>query len=134
MAAPNNQEELQFLTADLGNDAAHAPVGMPQQSGGSGFSLGFLRQSKNPIAAAFHLLFKALALAVYIFGRMFSNNFIFVCVVCILLLAFDFWTVKNITGRLLVGLRWWNYVGEVRRRPRPCERTCVSRSPERGVF
>ena len=30
----------------------------------------------------------------------------------ILLLAFDFWTVKNITGRLLVGLRWWNKVEE----------------------
>jgi len=21
--------------------------------------------------------------------------------------AFDFWTVKNVTGRLLVGLKWW---------------------------
>lgn len=30
----------------------------------------------------------------------------------ILLLAFDFWTVKNVTGRLLVGLRWWVYVKE----------------------
>ena len=30
----------------------------------------------------------------------------------ILLLAFDFWTVKNVTGRLLVGLRWWNRVKE----------------------
>ncbi|OUM51593.1 hypothetical protein BVG19_g701 [[Candida] boidinii] len=25
-----------------------------------------------------------------------------------LLLASDFWNVKNISGRLLVGLRWWN--------------------------
>jgi len=24
----------------------------------------------------------------------------------------DFWTVKNITGRLMVGLRWWNYVDD----------------------
>merc|ERR1711879_10426 len=24
----------------------------------------------------------------------------------------DFWTVKNVTGRLLVGLRWWHYVKE----------------------
>jgi hypothetical protein len=31
-------------------------------------------------------------------------------VACIMLLAFDFWTVKNVTGRLLVGLRWWNEV------------------------
>jgi hypothetical protein len=22
--------------------------------------------------------------------------------------ALDFWTVKNVTGRLLVGLRWWS--------------------------
>jgi hypothetical protein len=35
-----------------------------------------------------------------------------VFVVCVLLLAFDFWTVKNVTGRLLVGLRWWNEVRE----------------------
>ena len=27
-------------------------------------------------------------------------------IVCVLLLAFDFWTVKNVTGRLMVGLRW----------------------------
>ncbi|VDP19318.1 unnamed protein product [Soboliphyme baturini] len=26
--------------------------------------------------------------------------------------ALDFWTVKNVTGRLLVGLRWRNYVDE----------------------
>ncbi|VDN34312.1 unnamed protein product [Gongylonema pulchrum] len=26
------------------------------------------------------------------------------------MLSIDFWTVKNITGRLLVGLRWWNFV------------------------
>lgn len=26
--------------------------------------------------------------------------------------SMDFWTVKNITGRLLVGLRWWNFVDE----------------------
>lgn len=25
-----------------------------------------------------------------------------------MLLAADFWNVKNISGRLLVGLRWWN--------------------------
>lgn len=25
-------------------------------------------------------------------------------------LSLDFWTVKNVTGRLLAGLRWWNVV------------------------
>uniref|UniRef100_A0A182V9V5 Golgi apparatus membrane protein TVP23 homolog n=1 Tax=Anopheles merus TaxID=30066 RepID=A0A182V9V5_ANOME len=39
-----------------------------------------------------------------------SNQLFFVFVV--LMLSADFWTVKNITGRLLVGLRWWNYVDD----------------------
>merc|ERR1712055_1183190 len=30
----------------------------------------------------------------------------------ILLLSLDFWTVKNITGRIMAGLRWWNYVND----------------------
>jgi len=43
---------------------------------------------------------------------MFIDNFILVFVICVLLLSFDFWSVKNVTGRLLVGLRWWNEVKE----------------------
>ena len=31
--------------------------------------------------------------------------------IIVLLLAFDFWTVKNVSGRLLCGLRWWNETG-----------------------
>ncbi|XP_034645651.1 Golgi apparatus membrane protein TVP23 homolog B-like isoform X4 [Trachemys scripta elegans] len=30
----------------------------------------------------------------------------------ILLLSCDFWAVKNVTGRLMVGLRWWNQVDD----------------------
>ena len=28
----------------------------------------------------------------------------------VILAAFDFWTVKNVTGRLLVNLRWWSEI------------------------
>lgn len=42
----------------------------------------------------------------------FSDSFITSFVVVVLLLSMDFWTVKNITGRLMVGLRWWNYVDD----------------------
>ena len=31
-----------------------------------------------------------------------------VYVIIIMCNAFDFWTVKNVTGRLLVGLKWEN--------------------------
>lgn len=60
----------------------------------------------------FHFAFKILALLIYIFGGWFTSNFILIFVLCILLLACDFWTVKNISGRLLVGLRWWSYTKE----------------------
>ena len=67
--------------------------------------------SKHPKARFFHLFFKIAALCTYLFAAtIFGDNFILIFVACILLLAFDFWTVKNITGRLLVGLRWWNEI------------------------
>jgi hypothetical protein len=65
---------------------------------------------KHPVAAFFHLFFKIAALFCYLFLTFFTSNFVLVFVTCILLLSFDFWTVKNITGRLLVGLRWWNEI------------------------
>uniref|UniRef100_K3WNX7 Golgi apparatus membrane protein TVP23 homolog n=1 Tax=Globisporangium ultimum (strain ATCC 200006 / CBS 805.95 / DAOM BR144) TaxID=431595 RepID=K3WNX7_GLOUD len=68
--------------------------------------------AKHPVAAFFHLFFKGLALFVYLFGGVLFSSYVFIFVVCILLLAFDFWTVKNVTGRLLVGLRWWNRINE----------------------
>jgi hypothetical protein len=46
----------------------------------------------------------------YLFSSLISSSFVFSFVMVTLLLAFDFWTVKNVTGRLLVGLRWWNEV------------------------
>lgn len=88
---------------------------------------------KHPMPALFHLLFKVraepespaaaaaqvappaaraqtLAILVYMFGSWFSSSFVNVFVVCVLLLAFDFWTVKNVSGRLMVGLRWHSEV------------------------
>jgi len=65
--------------------------------------------SSHPVACIFHCLFKAAAVLLYILCPK-SANFVTVTVCCILLLAADFWVVKNVTGRLLVGLRWWNKV------------------------
>lgn len=73
----------------------------------------FLGKSSHPISCIFHCLFKASALSLYCFNGVFFDNksganFVSITVCCIILLAMDFWVVKNITGRLLVGLRWWN--------------------------
>lgn len=70
------------------------------------------QNSAQPVTCMFHVLFKGLAIMTYLFGGIVEHslNFITVTVCCILLLAVDFWVVKNITGRLLVGLRWWAQV------------------------
>jgi hypothetical protein len=64
----------------------------------------------HPVAAFFFIAFRLGAILTYSLGSIFSDNFTLIFVVAILLLAFDFWTVKNVSGRLLVGLRWWNEI------------------------
>ncbi|KAF7388891.1 hypothetical protein HZH66_010028 [Vespula vulgaris] len=67
---------------------------------------------KHPYITMFHLAFRISAIVVYMMCQLFSNSFIASFVVVVLLLSMDFWTVKNITGRLMVGLRWWNYIDD----------------------
>ncbi|ONK61643.1 uncharacterized protein A4U43_C08F32090 [Asparagus officinalis] len=55
---------------------------------------------------------KAAALAFYILSALFFNSFVIIFVVTVFLAALDFWVVKNVSGRILVGLRWWNEINE----------------------
>ncbi|XP_027057490.1 Golgi apparatus membrane protein TVP23 homolog B-like [Pocillopora damicornis] len=70
------------------------------------------KKFRKPLVTIFHLLFRVAAIIAYLLCGWFSDSFITNFVIIVLLLSFDFWTVKNVTGRLLVGLRWWNYVDE----------------------
>nr|ACI67600.1 FAM18B [Salmo salar]ACI69343.1 FAM18B [Salmo salar] len=67
---------------------------------------------KHPVASFFHLFFRMSAILVYLLCELLSSSFIACMVTIILFLSADFWTVKNITGRLMVGLRWWNQVDD----------------------
>lgn len=66
-----------------------------------------ISNSNHPVACFFHVFFKGLALFCHFFLGIFLSSFQ-VYEFIIILDAFDFWTVKNVTGRLLVGLRWWS--------------------------
>ena len=41
-----------------------------------------------------------------------DSYFIIAFSICLFLTAADFWITKNVNGRLLVGLRWWNKIDE----------------------
>ncbi|CAB3409032.1 unnamed protein product [Caenorhabditis bovis] len=78
-----------------------------QSNQSQGFSLQMFGKPSIVIA---HLAFRSAALFFYFFANFFTNSFIVQFLIILTLLSMDFWTVKNITGRLLVGLRWWNFV------------------------
>ncbi|CAN0573452.1 unnamed protein product, partial [Ectocarpus sp. 12 AP-2014] len=73
-----------------------------------------IRESRNKKTVFFHFFFKFLALFFYVMGnfKFVSSSSVMTYIICILMLAFDFWTVKNVSGRLMVGLRWWSNVKE----------------------
>jgi len=66
----------------------------------------------HPYVTLCHVGFRSAAILTYLLCGWFSDSFITNFVIVVLLLSIDFWTVKNITGRLMVGLRWWNYIDD----------------------
>ncbi|XP_028978007.1 Golgi apparatus membrane protein TVP23 homolog A [Esox lucius] len=66
----------------------------------------------HPLASFLHLFFRVAAIVTYLVCDWFSKSFTSCFVMIITLLSCDFWSVKNVTGRVLVGLRWWNQINE----------------------
>lgn len=64
------------------------------------------------MVVVFYFFFRVALIIVYFLCGWFSDSFIINFIVIVMLLFFDFWIVKNVIGRLLVGFRWWNYVDE----------------------
>ena len=70
----------------------------------------FLQHATNPGIVLFTLLFKALAVICFLILGIFGVSDALIFIIVVILNAFDFWFVKNVSGRILVGLRWWNEV------------------------
>jgi len=69
-----------------------------------------LQHAANPGIVLFTLLFKTLAVVCFLILGIFGVSDSLVFIIVVILNAFDFWFVKNVSGRILVGLRWWNEV------------------------
>lgn len=118
-SSTENGEPGEFLNAHLKNtlpqpsNNSSAVMGGEQEDEDAGGAVQqILKQSAHPTVAIFHVGFKMAAIASYLMLGLLTNNFVIQFVLTVTLLAFDFWTVKNVTGRLLVGLRWWHEVGD----------------------
>jgi hypothetical protein len=68
-----------------------------------------LKRAGHPVACIATFGFKAAGIFFYLLVGSFISN-ISTFIIVIILASLDFWVVKNITGRLLVGLRWWSEI------------------------
>ncbi|KAG6901848.1 Golgi apparatus membrane protein tvp23 [Termitomyces sp. Mi166 len=73
---------------------------------------GIFRQSAHPLALFFLYFFRVAAITVYILCGFFTDNYVLSTVIVVVLLAMDFWNCRNVAGRTLVGLRFWNQVDD----------------------
>lgn len=64
----------------------------------------------NPVACLFHLAFKGLAIFSFLFLNAMIKEEVLTFIIVVVFAAMDFWTVKNVTGRLLVNLRWDSHI------------------------
>ncbi|KAK9895870.1 DUF846-domain-containing protein [Cystobasidium minutum MCA 4210] len=94
------------LGAPSGSTAAQGQMNAPQRE------QSIWEQSAHPVALFFLLFFRSLAIVVYLLCGFFSSSYVFSTVLVVVLLSMDFWTVRNVSGRVLVGLRFWNQVDD----------------------
>ena len=97
----NNMNQNQFVSnndANNNNDLGITKDKLPN----------FIKNSSQPKIALITVSLKLLSLFFFLFLNIFTSNEAFVMIIVILLDAADFWYTKNISGRILVGLRWWN--------------------------
>ncbi|BGP21336.1 Golgi apparatus membrane protein tvp23 [Rhodotorula toruloides] len=86
---------------------------VPVQGAGSTDGEGnIFTQSAHPVALFFLFFFRCAAIATYLLCGFFSSSYVFSTVLVVVLLSLDFWTVRNVSGRVLVGLRFWNQVDD----------------------
>ena len=53
-----------------------------------------------------HIVLKIIIVAIFLLLPWFVSTLV-VLEIVVILAAIDYWIVKNLAGRLLVGLRWW---------------------------
>jgi hypothetical protein len=78
-------------------------VGMPQE-GGVGTQqqidfTNFLQHANHPMVLLFTLLFKVIAVISFLFINLFLSNESLTFIIVVIFSAFDFWFVKNVSGR-----------------------------------
>ncbi|BGP12386.1 Golgi apparatus membrane protein tvp23 [Rhodosporidiobolus nylandii] len=96
----------------LAPPSARGSVQTGQGVGSNDAEQSIWKQSAHPVALFFLFAFRCAAITTYLLCGFFSSSYVFSTVLVVVLLSLDFWTVRNVSGRVLVGLRFWNQVDD----------------------
>ncbi|KAK6588417.1 FAM18-like protein [Cryptosporidium xiaoi] len=101
ISGPLDSHSINNKNAMMNEDATNTPI-----------ISNFLGSTSHPTICLFHVIFKILSFISFMFGPLFfhffsKNSFILSFSLTSILLSLDFWTVKNVTGRILIRMRWW---------------------------
>ena len=109
MEESENKQPLNF-NINMNNEPKPQQNPSPQNRDSNIDFTNFLQHAANPGVVFFTLLFKTLAIIAFLILGLFGFSDALIFIIVVILNAFDFWFVKNVSGRILVGLRWWNEV------------------------
>ena len=111
MSSQPQTDKYQTISSSQPPSSTQQQSSPSQQSSDQIDITNFIQHANNPCIVLFTLLFKVLAILFFLIGGLLNSEALeFILVV--ILSAFDFWFVKNVSGRILVGLRWWNEIKE----------------------
>ena len=118
MSAETYVESMPML-ADNSNDEGDGNIGSFDSKSiknSPNFRYNVIEQKRgkprHKIVLAFHVGLKLLAIILYLGRKLFGLGYISTFIGVVIILSMDFWLTKNVSGRLLAGLRWWNHVDE----------------------
>ncbi|WRT64379.1 uncharacterized protein IL334_001311 [Kwoniella shivajii] len=107
-ASSRASEPVVLVPGTTASGSAATGIGNVEEGG----IRGILKQSSHPLSLFCLYLFRSAAIAVYVLCGLFTDNYVLSIVVVVVLLSLDFWNTRNVAGRTLVGLRYWNEVDE----------------------
>ncbi|KAK1223789.1 Golgi apparatus membrane protein tvp23 [Marasmius sp. AFHP31] len=108
-SSTNNTRQPVVLTPT--NHASDSRMASTHSDAESGIA-GIFRQSTHPVVLFFLYFFRIAAITLYLLAETVVDNYVLSTVLVVVLLAMDFWNCRNVAGRTLVGLRFWNQVDD----------------------
>ena len=66
-----------------------------------------ISKASSPLTAGVHIILKIIIVVAYLIIPLITDKQFTLLFIIVVAGAVDFWIVKNLSGRLLVGLRWW---------------------------